>query len=110
MPVAERQARVAAVLYFRWVHWALVFRGRRRSAVILQWMIWSGTHDAEAVVGRVSPTSQLRSRFKESLAFHGNDGRPRASKLSRHHSARLRSTAPVPDPDQFCPIGFLIPF
>lgn len=38
----------------------LVFRGRRRSAAMLHWMIWSGTHDA---VAPVCGTRRLRDVY-----------------------------------------------
>lgn len=38
----------------------LVFRGRRRSAAMLHWMIWSGTHDAAAPACR---TRRLRDLY-----------------------------------------------
>ena len=38
----------------------LVFRRSRRSAAILQWMIWSGTHDA---IAPACGTRRLRDRF-----------------------------------------------
>jgi hypothetical protein len=38
----------------------LIFRGRRRSAAMLHWMIWSGTHDAVAPAFSPPPLSLIQ--------------------------------------------------